>query len=40
MLGDAKPQALPLSDEWRGNIKGGYKDKLRWNGLQRSGTAY
>lgn len=38
MLGDAKPQALPLSDEWRGNIKGGYKDKLRWNGLQRSGT--
>lgn len=39
MLGDATPQALPLSDDWRGNIKGGYKDKLRWNGLQRSGTA-
>lgn len=39
MLGDASPQALPLSNDWRGNIKGGYKDKLRWNGLQRSGTA-
>jgi adenine-specific DNA-methyltransferase len=38
MMGSAKPQALPLPDEWRGNIKGGYKDKLRWNGLQRSGT--
>lgn len=39
MLGDAHPVALPLSDDWRGNIKGGYKDKLRWNGLQRSGTS-
>ena len=38
MIGSAKPKALPLPDEWRGNIKGGYKDKLRWNGLQRSGT--
>lgn len=38
-LGQMTPQPLPLSDDWRGNIKGGYKDKLRWNGLQRSGTA-
>jgi adenine-specific DNA-methyltransferase len=39
MLGSAKPIAIPLIDEWRGKIKGGYKDKLRWNGLQRSGTS-
>ena len=38
MLGTMAPQALPLSDDWRGRIKGGYKDKLRWNGLMRSGT--
>ena len=38
MLGNMAPQALPLSDDWRGKIKGGYKDKLRWNGLMRSGT--
>jgi adenine-specific DNA-methyltransferase len=38
MFGVAKPSALPLADEWRGKIKGGYKDRLRWNGLQRSGT--
>ena len=38
IFGNAKPIPLSLSDEWRGNIKGGYKDKLRWNGLQRSGT--
>ncbi len=38
-FGQMSPQPLPLSNEWRGNIKGGYKDKLRWNGLQRSGTA-
>ena len=38
MLGKMSPQALPLSDDWRGKIKGGYKDKLRWNGLMRSGT--
>lgn len=38
MFGNAIPQKLSLSKDWRGNIKGGYKDKLRWNGLQRSGT--
>lgn len=38
MLGKMSPQALPLPDDWRGKIKGGYKDKLRWNGLMRSGT--
>lgn len=37
-LGSAAPSSLHLSDDWRGNIKGGYKDKLRWNGLHRSGT--
>lgn len=38
MLGKMSPTPLPLSNDWRGNIKGGYKDKLRWNGLMRSGT--
>ena len=39
MFGSSSPRALPLADDWRGKIKGGYKDKLRWNGLQRSGTS-
>ncbi len=39
MVGNSNPSRFALSDEWRGNIKGGYKDKLRWNGLQRSGTS-
>lgn len=38
-LGDSAPSPLILGKDWRGNIKGGYKDKLRWNGLQRSGTS-
>lgn len=38
MFGRMSPQSLPLNDDWRGKIKGGYKDKLRWNGLMRSGT--
>lgn len=38
MFGQSRPFAVTLGDDWRGNIKGGYKDKLRWNGLQRSGT--
>lgn len=38
MFGNCQPLPLNLSDDWRGKIKGGYKDKLRWNGLQRSGT--
>ena len=39
MIGNCAPEAISLSKDWRGNIKGGYKDKLRWNGLQRSGTS-
>ena len=39
MIGKSNPTRIALPDEWRGNIKGGYKDKLRWNGLQRSGTS-
>lgn len=38
MFGKMAPLPLPLSDDWRGRIKGGYRDKLRWNGLMRSGT--
>ena len=38
-MGSCSPCSLELSDEWRGKIKGGYKDKLRWNGLLRSGTS-
>lgn len=37
-FGISSPSPLILEKDWRGNIKGGYKDKLRWNGLQRSGT--
>ena len=38
-FGQCVPSPIKLDDDWRGKIKGGYKDKLRWNGLQRSGTA-
>lgn len=38
-IGDCVPSPIQLDEDWRGKIKGGYKDKLRWNGLQRSGTA-
>ena len=38
LIGKMSPQSLPLNEDWRGKIKGGYKDKLRWNGLMRSGT--
>ena len=38
-MGTCSPCSLELSDDWRGKIKGGYKDKLRWNGLLRSGTS-
>lgn len=38
-FGTCAPSPLCLNEDWRGKIKGGYKDKLRWNGLQRSGTA-
>ena len=37
-LGRCIPSPVQLGEDWRGKIKGGYKDKLRWNGLQRSGT--
>jgi adenine-specific DNA-methyltransferase len=39
IFGTCAPSPLCLNEDWRGKIKGGYKDKLRWNGLQRSGTA-
>ena len=38
-MGCSAPYSLELGDDWRGKIKGGYKDKLRWNGLLRSGTS-
>ena len=38
-FGTCAPSPLCLNEDWRGKIKGGYKDKLRLNGLQRSGTA-
>ena len=38
MFGGSSPLPLALSDDWRGNAKGGYKDQIRWNGLTRSGT--
>ena len=38
-FGTCAPSPLCLNEDWRGKIKGGYKDKLRWNGLQISGTA-
>ena len=38
-IGNCVPCPVQLDEDWRGKIKGGYKDKLRWNGLQRSGTA-
>lgn len=37
-FGNATPQSLPLSDEWRGNTKSKKKDKLVWNQLMRAGT--
>lgn len=37
-FGISSPSPLILEKDWRGNIRGGYKDKLRWNGLQKSGT--
>ena len=38
MFGDSAPLALSLSDEWKGNIKGGTRDTLRWRELRRTGT--
>ncbi|MCQ2254645.1 MAG: hypothetical protein MJZ29_04045 [Bacteroidaceae bacterium] len=38
-IGTASPCALKLAEEWKGNIKGGYKNNLRWNGLIRTGTS-
>ena len=38
MFGNAAPMALPLNDEWKGNIKGGSRDTLRWRELRRAST--
>lgn len=38
MFGVSHPETLHLSKDWRGNIKGGNKDSIHWNTLQRSGT--
>ncbi|MBR5693194.1 MAG: site-specific DNA-methyltransferase [Fibrobacter sp.] len=38
MFGNAAPMALPLNDEWKGNIKGGSRDTLRWRELRRTST--
>lgn len=38
MFGACHPEILHLSKDWQGNIKGGNKEKLHWNTLQRSGT--
>lgn len=37
-IGSAAPMALPLQDEWRGNMKSKKKNKLVWNQLMRAGT--
>lgn len=37
-MGNASPNALPLSEEWRGNTKLTKKNALVWNQLMRSGT--
>ena len=37
-LGSSCPNALPLSDEWRGNMKREKAKKLVWNQLMRAGT--
>lgn len=38
MFGDSAPLALPLANEWKGNIKGSSRDTLRWRELRRTGT--
>lgn len=38
MFGDSAPLPLPLEDEWKGNIKGGNRDTLRWRELRRAST--
>ncbi len=38
MFGSAGPQPLPLSDDWKGNIKSGTRDTLRWRELRRAST--
>lgn len=37
-FGLSSPCSLPLSDEWRGNMKSKKKNKLVWNQLMRAGT--
>ena len=38
MFGAASPKALPLKEEWRGNVKHKKRNRLVWNQLMRSGT--
>lgn len=38
MIGTSSPQALPLNDEWLGNVKNTTKNKLRWRELRRMGS--
>ena len=37
-FGECQVSSLPLSDEWRGNIRSSTTTKLRWGSLMRSGT--
>lgn len=38
MLGSARPQAVPLGEEWLGRVGSSVKGKLHWNALVRTGT--
>lgn len=38
-IGDSQISTLPLSEEWRGNIKNSTTKKLRWGSLMRSGSS-
>ena len=38
MLGSSCPIALPLQNEWLGNVKNTTKNKLRWREFRRSGS--
>ena len=37
-FGECCPKSLPLTKEWRGNIKTSTTQKVRWGSLMRSGT--
>jgi len=38
MFGESAPQALPLCEEWFGNVKNTNRNKLRWREFKRSGS--